>query len=74
MCGSDVAGEIVHHSFTPFGAGDFPAQVLADLPVEVDENGIDRLVGALAGGGDEIEDLVEVGGRSGEIVHAPATS
>jgi len=56
----DVAGKFHNHALAPFSAGDFPAQVLANLPVEVDEGGVDCLVGSLAGGGDEIEDLAEV--------------
>jgi hypothetical protein len=45
--------------------------VLVNLPVEVNEGGVDRLIGTLASAGDEIEDLAEVRGGCGcgEVVH-----
>jgi hypothetical protein len=55
----DVSGEPRNHRVTPLGAGDLPADVAADLPIEFDERGIHRLIGALARGGDKPLDLRE---------------
>jgi hypothetical protein len=69
--GGDVAGEFVHHAIAPLGASDLAADLLADLPVEIDQGGVDCLISSLACGGDEFENFTEGTFRRGcgEIAH-----
>jgi hypothetical protein len=54
-----VLRQAVDHAFAPLGRGQLAADVLADLPVQADELGVDRLVGALARLLDEADDFGE---------------
>lgn len=49
----DGTRQFCDDAIVPISAGQLPADVLADLPVEGDEFGLDGLVGAVFGGGDE---------------------
>lgn len=50
---------MIDDAIAPFGGFDFPADRLADLPVEIDELDVDCLEGALPGGLDEAKDFGE---------------
>ena len=52
-----------HHTIAPLRLPNFAADGLADLPVQLDQAGVDGLHGALAGGADERGDFVKVGLR-----------
>jgi len=49
-----------HHAVAPFRGGDLAADPLADLPVQLDQGGVDRLHRALPGADDQLRDGGEV--------------
>jgi hypothetical protein len=69
-----VYGELVDHTLAPFRRFDLAADDAADLPVEVDEDGIDGLECVRLGGRDQLRDLSEsaVNGRAAAHAFAPS--
>jgi hypothetical protein len=53
--------QCIHHAIAPFCCLDLIADVSTDLPVQVNQCGIDGLIGVLTGGGDQVDDF----GKSG---------
>ena len=58
-----VGGELIDNTIAPLSSFDFPADGLANLPVEVNEFNINRLEGPLAGSLDEEKNLIEACGN-----------
>jgi hypothetical protein len=54
-----MGGQPVDHTVAPLGRRDPAADVLADLPVQVDQRGVDGQVGALPRGVNQADDGVE---------------
>ena len=56
---AQVLGQAIDNAFAPLGSAKFCADVFADLPVQTDELGVDRLEGPLARRLDESDDFCE---------------
>jgi hypothetical protein len=53
----NVLSQLQHHTFAPLGGFDLAADVLAYLPVEIDQRGIDGLKCPLPSGCNEADNL-----------------
>jgi hypothetical protein len=58
-CAAQVLGQAIDDAFSPLRSAQLAADVFADLPVQTDEFGVDRLEGPVAGRLDEADDLCE---------------
>jgi hypothetical protein len=54
---------LIDHTIAPFSRSNFLADDLADLPVQVNQRGVNGLNGALLGAGNELNDVGKCGGR-----------
>jgi hypothetical protein len=60
----DGSRQLVHDTIAPLRGLDFPADVLAELPIETNELGVDSLVGAPSSPFDQREHFVELTGSA----------
>ena len=57
-----VLGQLFDDTLAPFSGFDLGTEMGAHLPVQLDQRGVDSLIGPLAGAFDEAGDFGEIGG------------
>ena len=57
----DVASQLINHAIAPFGSSNSLADALTNVPIEINQRGVDGLIRSLPGGSDELDNFLKTG-------------